>query len=156
MTDFRRSICMSDIIDMLQALPHAITPGPAGPDLAAADVERGHRALGQRRRRRLAGAAGTVVAGAVAVVLTVTSAARPVAPARPAAQAVTADSKLMTLAARISASANSQPGNASLEIVTQTIGGKLMQVYYGLYTDTCELYSGSDKQTLMMAVTEHA
>jgi hypothetical protein len=149
---------MSDIVDLLQALPHAVTPGPAGPDLAAADVERGHRALGQRRRRRrrLAGAAGTVVAGAVAVVLTVTSAARPVAPARPAAQAVTADSKLMTLAARISASANSQPGNASLEIVTQTIGGKLMQVYYGLYTDTGELYSGSDKQTLMMAVADHA
>jgi hypothetical protein len=62
----------------------------------------------------------------------------------------------MTLAARISASANSQPGNASLEIVTQTIGGKLMQVYYGLYTDTGELYSGSDKQTLMMAVADHA
>jgi hypothetical protein len=39
----------------------------------------------------------------------------------------------MTLAARISASDSSQPGNASLEIVKSIRGGKLMQVYYGLY-----------------------
>jgi hypothetical protein len=141
---------------MLQALPHAVTPGPAGPDLAAADVARGHRALGQRRRRRLAGVAGTVAVGAVAVVLAVTSAPRPAAPARPAAQAPAVNSKLVTLAAGISASAGSQPGNASLEIVKNTIGGKLMQVYYGLYTDRGKLYSGNDKQTLMMAVAQHA
>ena len=59
---------MPDMVDMLQALPHAVTPGPAGPDLAAADVARGHRALRQRRRRRLAGVAGTVAVGAAAVV----------------------------------------------------------------------------------------
>jgi len=41
---------MPDIVDMLQALPHAVTPGPPWPDLAAADVARGHRALGQRRQ----------------------------------------------------------------------------------------------------------
>ena len=72
---------MPDIVDMLQALPHAVTPGPAGPDLAAADVARGHRALRQRRRRRLAGVAGTVAVGAAAVVLVATSAPRSAAPA---------------------------------------------------------------------------
>jgi hypothetical protein len=92
----------------------------------------------------------------VAVVLAVTSAPQPAAPARPAAQAPPVTSKLATLAARISASAGSQPGNASLEIVQNTIGGKLMQVYYGLYTDNGKLYSGDDKQTLMTAVAQHA
>jgi hypothetical protein len=147
---------MPDIVDLLQALPPAVTPGPAGPDLAAADVARGHRALGQRRRRRLAGVAGTVAAGAVVAVLAITPAARPAGPARPAAQALAGNSKLMTLAANISAGAGSQPGNASLEIVKQAIGGKLMQVYYGLYTDSGKLYSGSDQQTLMTAVAHHA
>src|SRR5579859_507440 len=61
---------MPDVEDMLRSLPHAITPGPAGPDVAAADVARGRRALGQRHRRRIAGLGGAVavVAGlAVAV-----------------------------------------------------------------------------------------
>ena len=54
---------MPDVTDMLRTLPHAVTQEPAGADIAAADVARGHRALGRRRRRRFAG-----VAGAVAVV----------------------------------------------------------------------------------------
>jgi hypothetical protein len=61
---------MPDVTDMLRALPHAVTPEPAGPGIAAADVARGHRALSRRRHRRLAGAAGAVavVAGmAVAI-----------------------------------------------------------------------------------------
>lgn len=159
---------MPDIVDMLQALPHAVTPGPAGPGLAAADVERGHRAL-RRRRLRLAGAAGTVAAGATAAALVATSALGPVGPratapqaatpAKPAAQAPavhSANSALMTLAASISASAGSQPGNASLEIVKDTLGGRLTQVYYGLYTDSGKLYSGDGKQTLMTAVAQHS
>jgi hypothetical protein len=146
---------MPDIADMLQALPNAVTPGPAGPDLAAADVARGHRALRQRRRR-LAGVAGTVAVGAVAVALAATSALQPAAPAGSASRAPAANSKLVALAARISASDGSQPGNASLEIVKETIGGRLMQVYYGLYTDSGELYSGAGKQTLMTAVAQHA
>ena len=146
---------MPDIVDMLQALPHAVTPGPAGPDLAAADVARGHRALGQRRRRRLAGAGGTVAVGAVAVVLAATSSPQPAAPARSASQAPAATSKLMTLAARISASDVPLPGNASLQIVNHISRGKLWDVYYGLYTDSGDLYSGDGKQTLMTAVAQH-
>jgi hypothetical protein len=147
---------MPDLVDLLQALPPAITPGPAGPDLAAADLARGHRALGQRRRRRLAGVTGTAAVGAVAAVLAITSVPQPAAPAGPASRAPGATSPLMTLAARISASGGSQPGNASLEIVKNIIGGKLMQVYYGLYTDSGKLYSGDDKQTLMTAIAQHA
>jgi hypothetical protein len=56
---------MPDVTDMLRTLPHAVTLEPAGPDIAAADVARGHRALSRRRHRRLASAAGAaaVVAG---------------------------------------------------------------------------------------------
>jgi hypothetical protein len=147
---------MPDIVDMLQELPHAIKPGPAGPDLAAADVARGHRALRQRRRRRLAGVAGTVAAGAAAVVLVATSAPRSTAPtAGPASHAPAANSPLMSLAARITASSGPLPGNASLEIVKET-NGKMMQVLYGLYTDGGDMYSGYDKQTIMTEVAQHA
>jgi hypothetical protein len=61
---------MPDVTGMLRALPHAVTPEPAGPVIAAADVARGHRALSRRRRRRLAGVAGAVaVAAGVAVAI---------------------------------------------------------------------------------------
>jgi hypothetical protein len=143
---------------MLQELPHAITPGPAGPDIVAADVARGHRALGQRRRYRLAGVAGTAAVGAAAVVLAITSAPHPAAPAkatRPIAKPPAVNATLATLAARISATASSQPGDASLQIVRQVIGGKLMQVYYGLYTNSGKLYSGDDKKTLITAIARH-
>jgi hypothetical protein len=141
---------------MLQALPQAITPGPAGPDLAAADVARGHRALRQRRRGRLAGVTGTAAVGAVAAVLAITSAPQPAAPARSASRAPAAASPLMSLAARISASDSPQPGNASLEILKHIIDGKLRDTYYGLYTDSGKLYSGANKQTLMTAIAQHA
>jgi hypothetical protein len=150
---------MSDIVDLLEALPPAITPEPVGRDLAAADVARGHRALRQRRRRlgTLAGAgAGTVVAVAVAVALIVTSAVQPTAPSRSAAQAPEVHSRLVSLAARITTSHGPRPGNASLEIVRETVGGKLTQVIYALFTDSGKLYLGNDKQTLMTAVARHA
>jgi hypothetical protein len=55
---------------MLRTLPHAVAAEPAGPDIAAADVARGHRALSRRRHRRLAGVAGTVaVVAGVAVAI---------------------------------------------------------------------------------------
>ncbi len=149
---------MPDIVDMLQALPHAVTPGPAGPELAAADVARGRRALGRRRRRRLAGVAGTVaVVGVAAIVPAATSAPQPAAPAGSASHAPAVTSPLVTLAAHIEATDNSRlPGNASLEIVKHISRSKLWDTYYGLYTDSGKLYSGDDKQTLMTAVAQHA
>ena len=62
----------------------------------------------------------------------------------------------MTLAARISASNGAQPGNASLEIVRESVGSKLMQVLYALYTDSGKVYAGNNKQTLMRAIAHHA
>ncbi len=59
---------MRDVQDMLATLPHAVTPGPAGADVVAADVTRGHQAMKRKRRRRFAGlGAATAAAAAVAV-----------------------------------------------------------------------------------------
>jgi hypothetical protein len=126
----------------------------------------------RNRRRGTLGARGkagigagiAAVAAAAAVVLSTTSTPQPAAPARsvPAAstgsvpQAPAATSKLVTLAALIKASPGSLPGNASLVIDKQVNGGKLMQVVYALYTDSGEMYLGSDKKSLMAAVADHA
>jgi hypothetical protein len=63
---------MPDVQDMLRTLPHAVTPGPVGADVVAADVARGHHALNRQRRRRFAGL-GAAVAVVAAVAVTVTS-----------------------------------------------------------------------------------
>jgi hypothetical protein len=136
----------------------------AAPVPAVAPMRGGGFSRAGNRRRRALGAGGKVgigagigaVAAAAAIALVATSAPQPAAPTGSASQAPAATSKLVTLAARISASDGSQPGNASLEIVQNTIGGKLMQVYYGLYTDSGKLYSGANKQTLMTAIAQHA
>jgi hypothetical protein len=73
-----------------------------------------------------------------------------------AAPAPAVKSKLISLAALIKARSGPLPGNASLVIEKQVIGGKLMQVGYGLYTDSGDLYSGDDKQTLVAAVAHHS
>jgi hypothetical protein len=124
---------------------------------------RRRRALGARGKVGIGIGAGIGAVAAAAVILAATSTpppatstSPPAAPARSAAQAPTVNSQLMSLAARISAREGSLPGNASLAIVQNTIGGKLMQVYYGLYTDSGKLYSGDDKQTLMTAVAQQA
>ncbi|MFC8845637.1 MULTISPECIES: hypothetical protein [unclassified Micromonospora] len=57
---------MPDVMDVLRALPSAVTPDPTSPDLVAGDVARGHRALTRRRRQRFAwSSAAAVVAVAV-------------------------------------------------------------------------------------------
>jgi hypothetical protein len=136
-----------------------------GPGAAPA---RGKRLSLVGGRRRSFGTAGKVgigagigaVAAAVAVALVVTSApwtgSSTGASTGLAAQPPAAGSPLVTLAADIKATGGSVPGNASLAIVSQVIGGKLMQVYYGLYTDGGALYSGDDKRTLVSAVNDHA
>jgi hypothetical protein len=60
---------MPDVMDVLRTLPHAVTPDRTTPDVVAADLARGHRALNGRRRRRFAfsSAAVAVVVAAVAV-----------------------------------------------------------------------------------------
>lgn len=128
--------------------------------------ERGFSGARNRRRRTLGvrgkvgiGAGIAAVAAAAAVMLAVTSGpqlAKPVAvPARSASQAPTATSKLISLAALISADDSPQPGNASLQILDHISQGKVWDVYYGLYTDNGDMYSGGNKQTLMTAVAQH-
>ncbi|TDC84966.1 hypothetical protein E1193_04180 [Micromonospora sp. KC606] len=55
-------------MDVLRALPHAVTPDQTNPEVVAADVARGHRALTRRRRQRLA-FSGAAVAAVAAVAL---------------------------------------------------------------------------------------
>jgi hypothetical protein len=73
-----------------------------------------------------------------------------------ASRAPAVNSRLMSLAAFIKARSGPLPGNASLVIQKQVIGGKPMQAGYGLYTDSGDMYSGDDKQTLVAAVAQHA
>ena len=133
----------------------AVAPMRAGGFSGARNRRRG--ALGIRGKVGIGISAGIgAVAAAAAVALVATSTPQPAAPTGSASQVPAVTSKLVILAARISASDGSQPGDASLEIVKNIIGGKLMQVYYGLYTDSGKLYAGGDKQTLMTAVAQHA
>jgi len=162
---------MQDIVDMMQALPRAVTPGPTGPDLAAADVARGQRALRQRRRRRLAGVAGTAAVGAAAVVLTATSAPWSSAPAagqsagtaqasgtyRASVGASTgstgAQSPLIKLAAYVAA--ESRPnGNATLvERETGAPGQATINVW-DLYTDNGQYFFSRTEAGLPAQVKE--
>ena len=159
---------MPDIVDMLQALPHAVTPGPAGPDLAAADVARGHRALRQRRRRRLAGVAGTAAVGAAAVVLAATSAPWSAAPAatgtaqargtHPAsigthpAPAAT-QPPLMRLAADVAAEPK-PVGDATLMERETTLTGQPTVKVWDLYADNGRYFFSQTKSGLPAQVKE--
>jgi len=158
---------MQDIVDMLQALPPAVTPGPADPGLAAADVARGHHALRQRRRRRLAGVAGTAAVGAAAVVFVATSTPQSAAPAavgvtggaRSASTGASAgstdnQSPLITLAADVAA--EPQPtGNATLvERETGTPGHASINVW-DLYTDDGRYFFSRAEAGLPAQVNEN-
>jgi hypothetical protein len=164
---------MPDIVDMLQTLPHAVTPGPAGPDLAAADVARGHRALRQRRRRRLAGVAGTAAVGAAAVVLAATSApwsAAPTATGTPAGtaqasgahQASTgastgstgAQPPLMKLAANVAAEPRPTGDATLVERETGTPGHASINVW-DLYTDDGRYFFSRTEAGLPAQVKEN-
>jgi hypothetical protein len=135
-------------------LRQLVSGQPFTPDIEAI----GLRAR-QRHRRGLAlrgataaGAAVLAAGGLLAAVHgTGGTAAGPTASRAPAV-----NSKLMSLAALIKARSGPLPGNASLVIEKQVIGGKPMQVGYGLYTDSGDMYSGDDKQTLVAAVAQHA
>ncbi|MCW2933145.1 MAG: hypothetical protein JWM19_4107 [Actinomycetia bacterium] len=158
---------MQDIVDMLQALPHAVTPGPAGPDLAAADVARGHRALMQRRRRRLAGVVGTVAVGAAAVVLVATSAPRSAAPAavgvtsgahpvNTGASTGSADVQLplVTLAANMAAEPRPAGDSTLVERETGAPGQASIKVW-DLYTDDGRYFFSRTEAGLPAQVKEN-
>ncbi|GAA2540666.1 hypothetical protein GCM10010435_05130 [Winogradskya consettensis] len=60
---------MPDVMDVLKNLPDAVPTGRSGPDVVAADVARGHRAVTRRRWQRfgVTGAVAVVAAAAVGV-----------------------------------------------------------------------------------------
>ena len=156
---------MPDILDMLQALPHAVTPGPAGPDLAAADVARGHRALRQRRRRRLAGVAGTVAVGTAAVVFVALPTPRSAAPtaggasgAHPASagaptRSTDAQPPLMTLAANVAAEPRPRGDATLVERETGQPGQTTINVW-DLYTDDGRYFFSQTRAGLPAQVQE--
>jgi hypothetical protein len=165
---------MKDIVDMLQALPHDVTPGPVGPDLAAADVARGRRALSQRRRRRLAGVAGTAVAGAAAVVLAATSAPWSAAPAATGSPTATARARgaalpassgpstgstearpvLLTLAADVAAEPRPAGDATLVERETGAPGHASINVW-DLYADNGEYFFSRTEAGLPAQVSEN-
>jgi hypothetical protein len=60
---------MPDVQDVLRSLSHTVDAGPAGPEIVAGDVARGHHAVRHRRRQRFAFAfAGAFVAVAAVLV----------------------------------------------------------------------------------------
>jgi hypothetical protein len=143
---------MADLAARIVATPVDVSPATR------------HRAPAGRRarnvKRGLLAGIPLVGAAAAAVVLVATStpptAAPTAAPTRSASRAPAATSKLMSLAARIEAGDNgSLPGNASLQILDHISGGKVWDVSWGLYTDSGDMYTGGDKQTLMTAVADH-
>jgi len=113
---------MQEVEDMLRALPQAVTPGPAGADVAAGDVARGHRALARRRRRRMAGVAGgvAVVAGVAVTVVSLPSQAGRTAP--PAA--ASGSTRAHAPAIRLVAYTGAQP--AGFTVSTVPAGWKIV------------------------------
>ena len=104
---------MPDVTGMLRALPHAVTPEPAGPGIAAADVARGHRALSRRRHRRVAGAAGAVaVVAGVAVAI-----GQPAQPGKSTPAAAGGTMFPQTSALRLTAYTGTQPGGFKVATV---------------------------------------
>ena len=139
-------------------LRQLVSGQPFTPDIEAI----GLRAR-QRHRRGLAlrgataaGAAVLAAGGLLAAVHGTGGTAAGTAAGPTASRAPAVNSKLMSLAALIKARSGPLPGNASLVIEKQVIGGKPMQVGYGLYTDSGDMYSGDGKQTLVAAVAQHA
>lgn len=58
---------MPDVEDVLRSMSHTVETGPAGPEIVAGDVARGHHAASRRRRQRFAGAAAFVAVAAAVV-----------------------------------------------------------------------------------------
>ena len=135
-------------------LRQLVSDQPFTPDTEAIGVR------ARRRHRRGLALRGVTAAGAAVLaaggLLAAVHGTGGTAAGTTASSAPAVKSKLMSLAALIKARSGPLPGNASLVIEKQVIGGKPMQVGYGLYTDSGDLYSGDDKQTLVAAVGHHS
>jgi hypothetical protein len=114
--------------------------------------------LGTRKKVGIGAGLGSIAAAAALVLaVTATPPSSPTGPAStgPAPQAPVVQSPLINLAAYITASSGTLPGDASLVIRTQTIGGRPSEVSYNLYTDGGEFYGGGSMKTLRQAISRH-
>lgn len=126
------------------------------------DVEAIGRRARLRHRRGLAlrgvsvaGAAALAAAGLFAAVHTTGGTTGGTAAGTTASPAATKNSKLMTLAALITASSGRLPGNASLIIRTQAIGHRRPYVTYNLYADSGAMYVTDTERQLRSAIAHH-
>ena len=128
-----------------------------------------------RRDRRARWARTLVPAGAAMVIAggvftavhgtggtTVSTAASPAPKARTTTGApasgdteTKANGTLMSLAASVTASSSAQPGNASLVITDQTIGGTKHAPEYYIYADNGSIYTAQTRSGLPAAVVGH-
>jgi hypothetical protein len=122
----------------------------------------GRRARHQHRRgialRGITVAAATVLAaGGLFVAVHGTGGTAPGATASrpPATGSPAVGSKLVSLATHIQATTAPLPGNASLIRVTHIIGGKTMQVFYELDTDSGAIYTADTESGLPAAIAQH-
>jgi hypothetical protein len=143
--------------DIIRELLHRYTDGVRPPASIATEVAARQRYRDRRRVVSIAatGAALGTAAGVIAVVPGHSSPPRPPAASKSPTRAPAVDSDLVSLAAFIQANSGPLPGNASLIISTQTIGGKRMEVLYNLYTDSGAYYVSDSKQGLREAVEQH-
>lgn len=125
-------------------------------------------AIGQRARKRhrrgiavraaVSAGAAVVVAGGVFTAVNGTggTATGPTASPAPASKSgipgVQANSRLMSLAAFIRSGGVSQPGDASLVVTSQDIGGKQFAAEYFVYADKGPIYSAGSASGLPEAV----
>jgi hypothetical protein len=154
--------------DIVRDLLHRYTDQVCPPASLATDVVARQRHKARRRNVSLAatGAAAAVAAGVIVAVPGHSPASR--APAgnsstgksstvnSSTANSSTVNSKLVSLAAFITARSGPLPGNATLIITSQGIGGRAPQVTYNLYTDRGAYYAGVNESTLRQAIAAHA
>jgi hypothetical protein len=125
-------------------------------------------ARGRNRRRGTLGTLGKIgigagigaVAAGVAVVLAATSTAPPAtrvgsASKPPGHSRLAVNTRLVSLATFIKATSGRLPGNASLVIQTQTVGGIPPETIYNLYTDSGAYYAQDNRRGLRAAIAHH-
>lgn len=153
-------------------LRQLVSTQPFSPDIDAI----GQRARKKQRQRAVAmrsavsAGAAVVVAGGVFTAVHGTGGTATATAASPAPKASTAaaapkssttdpesgaNGTLMSLAASVTASSGSQPGDASLVITDETIGGKVQAPEYFIYADNGDVYGAQSESGLPAAVAGH-
>jgi hypothetical protein len=134
-------------------LRQLVSDQPFTPDMEAI----GQRA--RRRRRRGRALRGATAAGAAVLVagglFTAVLGRAGTATGTAASHAPAANPRLMGLASFVQASSGSLPGDASLVVTTETMGGKQLGADYFLYTDSGAIYSADSESGLATAISRH-